>query len=91
MSEGGGEEAVHEGSAATASPLPLKIDSLSLRAYRAFSAEIEIPVHGRNLVVYGENGAGKSSIYKALRTCSRAGLTATRSKTTSTSIHSTPR
>ena len=46
---------------------PLKIESLSLRAYRAFSAEIEIPVHGRNLIVYGENGAGKSSIYKALR------------------------
>lgn len=48
-------------------PKPLRIESLSLRAYRAFSAELEIPVHGRNLIVYGENGAGKSSIYKALR------------------------
>ncbi len=47
--------------------MPLRIESLSLRAYRAFSAELEIPIHGRNLVVYGENGAGKSSIYKALR------------------------
>lgn len=46
---------------------PLRIESLSLRAYRAFSAEVEIPVNGRNLIVYGENGAGKSSIYKALR------------------------
>jgi energy-coupling factor transporter ATP-binding protein EcfA2 len=51
-----------------AEPLPaLKIESLSLRAYRAFSAEIEIPVNSRNLIVYGENGSGKSSIYKALR------------------------
>lgn len=48
-------------------PKPLRIESLSLRAYRAFSAELEIPVHGRNLIVYGENGSGKSSIYKALR------------------------
>lgn len=45
----------------------LRIEGLSLRAYRAFSAELEIPVNGRNLIVYGENGAGKSSIYKALR------------------------
>ena len=45
----------------------LRIESVSLRAYRAFSAELEIPVNGRNLIVYGENGAGKSSIYKALR------------------------
>ncbi len=45
----------------------LKIESLSLRAYRAFSAEIHIPVHSRSLLIYGENGAGKSSIYKALR------------------------
>lgn len=50
-----------------APPQPLRIDSLKLRAYRAFSAEQEIPVGGRNLLIYGENGAGKSSIYKALR------------------------
>jgi hypothetical protein len=52
---------------ATALPKPLRIESLSLRAYRAFGAEQTIPVNGRNLIVYGENGAGKSSIYKALR------------------------
>lgn len=46
---------------------PLRIESISLRAYRAFSAEQQIAVGGRNLIVYGENGAGKSSIYKALR------------------------
>jgi hypothetical protein len=48
-------------------PTALRIEKLSLRAYRAFSAELEIPVNGLNLIVYGENGAGKSSIYKALR------------------------
>jgi energy-coupling factor transporter ATP-binding protein EcfA2 len=67
MSEEGAEQAAQEGPAEASTPTPLKIESLSLRAYRAFSAEIEIPVHGRNLIVYGENGAGKSSIYKALR------------------------
>lgn len=50
-----------------AAPAPLRIESLSLRAYRAFSAELHIPVNGRNLLIYGENGAGKSSIHKALR------------------------
>jgi len=53
--------------AAPAAPVLLRIESLSLRAYRAFSAELHFPVHGRNLLVYGENGAGKSSIHKALR------------------------
>jgi len=50
-----------------APPPPLRIETIALRAYRAFSAEQEFPVGGRNLIVYGENGAGKSSIYKALR------------------------
>lgn len=53
--------------APAAAPTPLRINSLSLRAYRAFSAELHVPVHGRNLLIYGENGAGKSSIHKALR------------------------
>jgi energy-coupling factor transporter ATP-binding protein EcfA2 len=52
---------------APVTPPRLRIKSLRLRAYRAFSAELEIPIDGRNLIVYGENGAGKSSIYKALR------------------------
>ncbi len=56
-----------QSAAPPAAPAPLRIESLSLRAYRAFSAELNIPIHGRNLLIYGENGAGKSSIYKALR------------------------
>jgi hypothetical protein len=67
VTDGGEEQVVLEATAAAPSPVPLRIESLTLRAYRAFSAELEIPVHGRNLIVYGENGAGKSSIYKALR------------------------
>jgi energy-coupling factor transporter ATP-binding protein EcfA2 len=53
--------------ATAAPPSPLRIESLSLRAYRAFSAEQVIAIGGRNAIVYGENGAGKSSIYRALR------------------------
>lgn len=56
-----------QATATGAPPPPLRIETIALRAYRAFSAEQEIPVGGRNLIVYGENGAGKSSIYKALR------------------------
>lgn len=67
MADGGGEQVELEAAADAPPPQPLRIESLSLRAYRAFSAELEIPVQGRNLIVYGENGAGKSSIYKALR------------------------
>lgn len=67
MLKGGGELVATEAAAEAPSPQPLRIEGLALRAYRAFSAEQEIPVNGRNLIVYGENGAGKSSIYKALR------------------------
>lgn len=68
MEDGGGEQVAVEAAAdAPPPPQPLRIESLLLRAYRAFSAELEIPIHSRNLIVYGENGAGKSSIYKALR------------------------
>lgn len=67
MADGGGEQVELEVAADAPPPQPLRIESLLLRAYRAFSAELEIPVHSRNLIIYGENGAGKSSIHKALR------------------------
>lgn len=46
---------------------PLRLEAISLQAFGAFSANERIPINGRNLVIYGENGAGKSSIYRALR------------------------
>lgn len=49
------------------SPKPLRIDRISIRSYGAFSAREEIEVGGKNLIIYGENGAGKSSLYRALR------------------------
>jgi len=67
MVGGDGEQGGGEAALISQPPQQLRIESLSLRAYRAFSAELEIPVQGRNLIVYGENGSGKSSIYKALR------------------------
>jgi len=34
--------------------------------YKFFYGEFNLPVDGENLLIYGENGSGKSSIYKAL-------------------------
>jgi len=51
------------------SSLPVKrIKSISLSNYRAYAekyASIELPVC-QNMLVYGENGSGKSSLFKAL-------------------------
>lgn len=46
---------------------PLRIRSLTLNAFRAFPHEVTINFNDKNLLVYGENGAGKSSIYHALK------------------------
>ena len=48
---------------------PLRIKTLTLTDFRAFPgpAPQAIEFGGKNLLVYGENGAGKSSIYHALR------------------------
>lgn len=55
------------GNAANLDMSPLRLEAISLQAFGAFSANERIPIKGRNLVIYGENGAGKSSIYRALR------------------------
>ena len=47
--------------------IPLRINSLSLCDFRAFPNPISFDLGGKNLLVYGENGAGKSSIFHALR------------------------
>lgn len=45
----------------------LKIQQIDIRAFKAF-LDLSIPLNGRDLLVYGKNGAGKSSIYWALYT-----------------------
>jgi len=44
----------------------VKIEKITLTNYKFFYGQFELPVNGDNLLVYGENGSGKSSIYKAL-------------------------
>ena len=45
-----------------------RIDEISIQNYRAFpgTANLPIKIGGKNLLVHGENGAGKSSIFHAL-------------------------
>jgi len=46
----------------------MRITKIALKNFRAFYAdhEIELGKRGRNLLVYGENGSGKSSLLKAI-------------------------
>jgi AAA15 family ATPase/GTPase len=48
---------------------PLRIERLTLTDFRAFPgpAPTCFELDGKNLLVYGENGAGKSSIFHALK------------------------
>jgi energy-coupling factor transporter ATP-binding protein EcfA2 len=48
-------------------PPPLRLDSIRICGYRAFPHPVEIPLKGKSLVLYGENGSGKSSLGKAVR------------------------
>lgn len=41
--------------------------SLKLKKFKAFNEEISISLDEKNLLLYGENGAGKSSIYEAIK------------------------
>ena len=47
---------------------PLKIKTLKICDFRAFAGPdpVTISLNGKNFLVYGENGAGKSSIFHAL-------------------------
>lgn len=45
---------------------PLRITELRIAHYRYFTEPCAIDIDGKNLLVYGENGSGKSSIYRAL-------------------------
>jgi hypothetical protein len=46
---------------------PVLIQRLTLTDFRAFPAPTCFDLDGKNLLVYGENGAGKSSIFHALK------------------------
>ena len=45
----------------------MRITKILLKDFRAFRGEYEINLYdGRNLLIYGENGSGKSSLFQAL-------------------------
>ena len=50
------------------SPSPLRIKTLAIKDFRAFGgiAPFVFELGGKNLLIYGENGAGKSSVFHAL-------------------------
>ena len=45
----------------------MKIQSITINKYKAFTKEEKIPIGGSNIFIYGENGSGKSSFYYALK------------------------
>lgn len=40
---------------------------LEIERFKAFNEKIEMDIGDKNLAIYGENGAGKSSLYEALK------------------------
>jgi len=45
----------------------MKIQNVTINKYKAFTKEEKIPIGGKNVFIYGENGSGKSSFYYALK------------------------
>lgn len=64
MSDVGGAE-----TGAPVKAMPLRIQRISLTDFRAFPgpAPVIFNLNGKNLLVYGENGSGKSSLFHALQ------------------------
>jgi DNA repair exonuclease SbcCD ATPase subunit len=56
----------------------MRIVKIELNNFRAFYGKhtINLDNDGKNLMVYGENGSGKSSLYLALKTFFQAAKTA---------------
>lgn len=45
-----------------------RITKISIDNFRAYIKPLDIPIpNGENVLIYGENGSGKSSLYKAMR------------------------
>lgn len=42
------------------------INEIALNGFKAFPSKFQLTLEGKNLLLYGENGSGKSSIYYAL-------------------------
>ncbi len=61
-------DAVADARGAQEEAKPPKITTLTLCDFRAFAGPEPVTFHldGKNLLIYGENGAGKSSVYHAL-------------------------
>jgi len=45
----------------------MKIDKIQINNFRAFYGENIFSIEGKNCLIYGENGSGKSSFYMALK------------------------
>ncbi|ASI99309.1 AAA family ATPase [Thermococcus celer] len=45
----------------------MRIKTLKIKNFKGFANEIEIDLKGKNLVIYGENGSGKTSLVEALK------------------------
>ena len=45
---------------------PVRIDRIKISNYKFFHGDFELTFNGKNVLIYGENGTGKSSIYRAL-------------------------
>ncbi len=43
------------------------INKIKLENFKAFKEPAELELDGKNVLIYGENGAGKSSLYQALK------------------------
>ena len=57
----------------------MRITEIELKNFRAFCGTYHIDLHkaGKNLLVYGENGSGKSSLYLALKFFLESGIAIT--------------
>ncbi len=53
----------------------VRIEKIILNNYRFFAGEFELNFSGENILIYGENGSGKSSIFKALELLTKKSIT----------------